>query len=140
MANVVFKELGKLAWKVLRPLIEEAFKDGLAWLFAKIGDIYRKYSKQRADDAQAKANEAAAKADATEDPVEKARQEGREEAYREMAKNYERDMNQLKAELAHLKSQVMQQGVKELAELPNRDIKSLSFDGKAPESDLSTKQ
>lgn len=121
------KELLKIVWKVLAPMLVALLEKGLKFVFAKVEELFTETMKRRKDEAQAKAAEAHKNAvSAGDDPIEAARQRGREEVWKEVADHYAMDIAQLKAELIRLKAQAESNGIASLDEIPAKQLPSIA--------------
>lgn len=127
IANAIGKELMKIVWKVLAPILVSLLENGLKFIFSKVEELFTRTLERRRNEAQSKAAEAHAKSvAAADDPIEAARQRGREEVWKEIADHYAVDTAQLKAELIRLKTQSETKGIESLDEIPARQLPSLA--------------
>ncbi|MFM0295131.1 MULTISPECIES: hypothetical protein [Paraburkholderia] len=127
IANAIGKELMKIVWKVLAPMLVALLEKGLKFIFAKVEDLYARTMDRRRDEANTKAAEAHEKSvAAADDPIEAARQRGREEVWKEIADHYAVDTAQLKAELIRLKAQAESKGIESLDEIPAQQLPALA--------------
>ncbi|SAL06076.1 hypothetical protein AWB81_07432 [Caballeronia arationis] len=125
-------ELLKMVWKLLRPIIEDALKDLLKLAVDRITKFVTDLQRERAEQAKQKADAAAAasKANADSDPIEAARQAGKEEAWREIAEHYKRDIEALRGELAQVRAALQSSGNARLNEVEAHEIPRLASDSK----------
>jgi len=125
-------EILKMVWKLLRPIIEDALKDLLRVAFDRITKFVSELQRDRAEQATQKADaaEAARKAKADTDPLEAARQAGKEEAWREIAEHYKRDIEALRGELAQVRASLESNGAAKLNDVESREIPRLASDNK----------
>lgn len=126
IANAVGRELMKIVWKVLAPILIELLEKGLKYVFHKVDELFTDLMDRRRREADSKAREAHEQAEATDDPIEAARQRGREEVWKEMSDHYKLDTAQLKAELIRLKTQSESQGIESLDSIPSKQLPALA--------------
>lgn len=113
------------ALKYFLPVILKRLHKLASWVWSQIQGVISRFTTKRTEEANAKAEEAGRRAAESTDPLEKARQEGREEAYRDMAASYERDIAQLKAELEHLRGVVQAKSSEELTRMTTKGSNNL---------------
>ncbi|WGS54428.1 hypothetical protein LFL96_25790 [Paraburkholderia sp. D15] len=113
------------AFKYFLPVILKRLHRLFNWLWEQLQGLIARFTSRRTKEAAHKAEEASRKAAESTDPLEKARQQGREEAFREMAASYERDIAQLKAEIDHLREEMQAKSSDELTRMSNRSKQNL---------------
>jgi hypothetical protein len=123
--EVIGKELMKIVWKVLAPWLASLLEKVLKFVFEKIQKLFSKTMARREQEAAAKAAEAHGRAGAEDDPIEAARQRGREEVWKEIAEHYKVDAAQVKAELMRIKAQAQEQGRASLDDIQAKPFPSL---------------
>lgn len=120
------KELLQMVWKVLRPFVEEALEALVALTIERIRKRIEDLLRERAEQAKAKADSAASKAQSATDPIDAARQAGKEEAWREIAGHYKRDIESLRSELSQLRRSLENSGRDKLNEVESSAILRLT--------------
>ncbi|KVT75793.1 hypothetical protein WT25_02595 [Burkholderia territorii] len=125
-------EILKMVWKLLRPIIEDMLKDLLKVAVDRITKFVTELQRERGEQARQKADAAAAasRAKATSDPIEAARQAGKEEAWREIAEHYKRDIEALRRELAQVRAALESSGHAKLNDVEARELPRLASDNK----------
>jgi hypothetical protein len=125
-------EILKMVWKLLRPIIEDALKDLLKVAVDRMTKFVSELQRDRAEQAKQKADAAAAasKAKTDSDPIEAARQAGKEEAWREIAEHYKRDIETLRRELGQVRAALDSSSTAKLNEVELREIPRLASDTK----------
>lgn len=125
-------EILKMVWKLLRPFIEDALKELIKIAVDRMSKFITDLQRDRAQQAKQKADaaSAASKAQADTDPIEAARQAGKEEAWREIADHYKRDIEALRGELAQVRAALLSSGDARLNEVEALEIPRLASDKK----------
>lgn len=123
-------EIAKLAWKVLRPFIEEGLKYLVVMAIERMKKFWEARTRFHAEQAKANADAAATRARSTTDPIERARQEGKEEAWQEIAGYYQRDAESLRFELEQLRESLNKSGSEKLDEIETQGISKLLIENK----------
>lgn len=118
MANPVARQVLKWLWIILQPKIEDLLRE----LADKAGDVVRQMAERlrtRATVSEEMAKQAAARAEeaVSSDPLEAARQRGRQEAYEEMAKALGVDAEALQHDADGLRNQLLADGQKKQSQL-----------------------
>lgn len=113
MASPIVRMVLKWLWVIVEPELRKLIQH----MARKAGGLVRAMSvriKTRADVSQEKADQAAALAREADkdDPIEAARQRGRQEAYEEMAKSLGVDAEDLRAGADELRDQLLSDGEK----------------------------
>jgi hypothetical protein len=126
-------EILRMVWKVLRPFVEGMLKELLKVAIDRVARFVGELQRERTEQAQSKAAAASAarKEQVDSDPIEAARQAGKEEVWREIAGHYKRDAEVLRAELAQIRAALEKTGVAKLNDVESHEIPRLASDGKS---------
>ncbi|MCI3206426.1 MULTISPECIES: hypothetical protein [Pandoraea] len=125
-------EILKMVWKLLRPIIKDVIADLLKIAFDRISKFVSDLMRERAEQAKQKADAAgaASRAKVDSDPIEAARQAGKEEAWREIAEHYKRDIEALRGEMAQVRAAIESSGDVKLSAVESHEIPRLASDSK----------
>ncbi|MGF6444662.1 hypothetical protein [Paraburkholderia youngii] len=125
LRDQIGKELVKVALRVVLPFIESLLKNVLKFAFEKIQRFVTKTMSRREREASANAAEARERAEAASDPIEAARQQGREEVWREVAAHYNVDASELKAELSRIRAEARSEARSSINEMRDKQLPQL---------------
>ncbi|MFM0616210.1 hypothetical protein PQR37_19280 [Paraburkholderia nemoris] len=125
-------EILKMVWKLLRPIIEDALKDVLKTAIDRLTAFISNLQRERSEQAKQKADAAAvaSREKADSDPIEAARQAGKEEVWREVAEHYKRDIETLRGELAQVRAAIEANNAEKLNAVESKEIPRLASDTK----------
>lgn len=120
------KELLQLVWKLLRPYVETVLKMLVTFAIDRLRDFIEGIFRERSEQAKAKADAAKSKASSSTDPIEAARQAGKEEAWREISEHYKRDLEALRSEVSQIRAALENTGRDKLNEVETNAIPLLA--------------
>lgn len=123
-------EILKMVWKLLRPLIEKMLKEWLQVAIDRIAKFFTELFRKRETHAKGEADAAVSKARESTDPIEIARQEGKAEAWREIADLYKQDIQSLRSELAKIRESIEVSGAARLTDFGASEVPKLASENK----------
>lgn len=123
-------EIVKMVWKLIRPFVEKVIAQLLKDAFDRVSVFVSGVMRERSEQAKQKADAAreASREKAESDPIEAARQAGKEEAWREISEHYKRDIEALRGEMAQMRAVLESSSKVKLSDIESREIPRLGSD------------